>query len=100
MSILEEHGLIMATVDQVSASNLEPLSAYERAIVGVVAELRDNVDAASITALVRDGGEALGYVREALEVLGELDPQLLVRVAIDALVSAHVDARAVVDQGH
>jgi hypothetical protein len=100
MTILEEHGLIMASVDRVSASDLEPLTAHERAIAGVVAELRDNVDAGSITALVRHGGEALGYVREALEVLGELDPQLLVRVALDALVSAHLDPRGVVDQSH
>ena len=53
------------------------------------AALRADVDAASITALVRDKDEGLEYVREALEVLGELDPQLLVRVALDALVCAH-----------
>jgi hypothetical protein len=92
MSILEEHGLIMASVDEVSASDREPLTAHERAIVGIVADLRANVDAASITALVRDEGEGLEYVREALEVLGELDPQLLVRVALDALVCVHSGA--------
>jgi hypothetical protein len=91
MSILEERGLIMASVDHASASDLEPLTAHERAIVGVAAELRANVDAASITALVRGGSEALECVREALEVLGELDPQLLVGVALHALVCAHVD---------
>ncbi len=91
MSSFEEHGLIMANVDHASASDLDPLTAHERAIVGVVSELRADVDAASITALVREGGEALECVREALEVLGELDPQLLVAVALDALVCAHVD---------
>jgi hypothetical protein len=93
MSFLEEHEPIMASVDHASASDLEPLTAHERAIVGVVAELRANSHAASITALMRDGDEALESVREALEVLGELDPQLLVRVALDALVCAHVDDR-------
>ncbi len=98
MSILEEHGVVMASVDQASVPNLEPLTAHERDIVGVVAELRANVDAASITALVRDGGEARECVREALELLGELDPQLLVRVALDALVCAHGDGRGAARQ--
>jgi hypothetical protein len=61
--------------------------------VGVVAQLRGSDDAAPITALVRGGGDALEFVREALDVLGELDPHLLVRVALDALVCAHVDDR-------
>jgi hypothetical protein len=91
MSSLDDHGLIMTSVDHASASDLDPLTAHERAIVGVVAELRADVDASSVTALVREGGEALECVREALEVLGELDPQLLVGVALDALVCAHVD---------
>jgi hypothetical protein len=100
MSFLEEHGLIIASVDHVSVSDLEPLSAHERAIVGVVAELRANFHPASITASVRDGGEALECVREALEVLGELDPQLLVRVALDALVCAYADDRGARDGAH
>ena len=50
MSILEEHGPIMASADCVSASELEALTAHERAIVGVVAQLRADIDAASITA--------------------------------------------------
>jgi|GEM_PF-6697214 len=94
MSVIEEHGMILASVDAASSFELGALSAHERQVVGVVTQLRANVDPASITAMVRDGGGALECVREALEVLGELDPELLVRVALDALVCAHVDDRA------
>jgi hypothetical protein len=48
----------MASIDHASASDLASLTAHERAIVGVVTQLRAGVDAAPITALVRDGGEA------------------------------------------
>ncbi len=71
-----------------ASGDLEQLTPHERAIVGVVAQLRDHAEAAPLAALVRDGGEARERVREALEVLGELDPQLLVRVALEALVRA------------
>jgi hypothetical protein len=81
----------MVSVDSESGADLEQLTAHERAIMAVVAQLRANDDAAPVAALVRAGGQALERVREALEVLGEFDPQLLVQVALDALVSAHVD---------
>ncbi len=83
----------MASVDHVPWSELEALTAHERTIVGVVAQLRANSRAAALTTLVRGGDKTLECVREALEVLGELDPQLLVQVALDALVSVHVDDR-------
>jgi hypothetical protein len=89
----------MASVDHVSTSELEPLTAHEREIVGIAVQLRASVDAAPIPALVRDGGQALEFVREALEVLGELDPQLLVLVALDALVGAHSSDRGAVRDG-
>jgi hypothetical protein len=92
VSVSEEHGLIMASVDHLPGSEVEPLTAHERVIVNVVAQLRVDGETAPLTAWVRAGGEALECVREALEVLGELDPQLLVQVALDALVSAPVHA--------
>jgi hypothetical protein len=91
VSVSEESSPIMVSVDRESGSDLEQLTAHERLIVGVVAELRANDETAPLAALVRDGGEALEHAREALEVLGELDPRLLVQVALDALVRAHVD---------
>jgi hypothetical protein len=94
----------MVSVGSESGPDLRQLTAHERAIVGVVAQLRANDEAAPVAALVRDGGEALERVREALEVLGELDPQLLVQVALDALVYARVDNAGVatepLSQGH
>jgi hypothetical protein len=89
--VSQESRPTVASVDSEFGSGLEQLTAHERAIMGVVAQLRASDAAASVAALVRDGGEALERVREALEVLGEFDPQLLVQVALDALACAHVD---------
>ena len=93
VSALEEHGLIMASPDHGSWPELEQLTAHERTIVDVVAQLRANGESAPLTAFVQGGHEGLEHVREALEVLGELDPQLLVQVALDALICVHLDGR-------
>jgi hypothetical protein len=88
-----EHGP-MASPDHASGPEPEQLAAHERMIVGVVAQLHDDGESAPLTALVHGGQEGLTHAREALEVLGELDPQLLVQVALDALICVHLGGRA------
>jgi hypothetical protein len=70
--------------------DLEPLTADERAIVGVLAQMRATGNSAPLRDWAREGGEALERVREALRVLGELDLQLLVAVALDGLLGVDV----------
>jgi hypothetical protein len=93
--VTQENG---ASVDHLTAFDLEALTADERVIVGIVAQLRADGDAAPLRAWAREGGEALERVREALKVLGEFDPQSLVALALDGLVCAHIDDRSAVRQ--
>jgi len=93
VSACVEHGPIMASLDHVSGPELEQLAAHERMIVDLVAQLHDDGESAPLTALVHRGQEGLAHAREALEVLGELDPQLLVQVALDALICVHLEGR-------
>jgi diguanylate cyclase (GGDEF)-like protein len=72
-------------------SDPEPLTTRERTVVDLVAQLQTSVDPAAIARMVREGGEALACLREAVEVLGELDPQLLVGLALDALIAQGED---------
>jgi hypothetical protein len=97
VSVTQENQAITASVDHLTAPDLEALTADECVIVGIVAQLR-NGDAAPLRAWAREGGEALERVREALKVLGELDPPLLVALALDGLVCAHVDDHSAVRQ--
>ena len=83
----------MASLDHASGPELEQLAAHERMIVDLVAQLHDDGESAPLTALVHRGQEGLAHAREALEVLGELDPQLLVQVALDALICVHLEGR-------
>jgi hypothetical protein len=82
----------MSSLDHAYGPELEQLTAHERTIVDVVAQLRANGESAPLTALVHSGHEGLERVREALGVLGELDPQHLVQVALNALIRVHHDA--------
>jgi hypothetical protein len=91
MSVTQENGAITAEADDLTTFDLEALTANERVVVAIIARLRADGDAASLRAWAREGGEALERVREALEVLGELDPPLLIALALDGLVCAQTD---------
>jgi hypothetical protein len=78
--------------DHLTAFDAGALSAEEYVIVGIVTQLAAG-DAAPVRAWAREGGEALERVREALHVLGELDRQLLVNVALDGLLGADASVR-------
>jgi uncharacterized protein YbcI len=98
VSAREAHGTIMASLDHVSRPELEQLTAHERTIVDVVAQLLANGESAPLTALLHGGHDGLERVRGALDVLGELDRQLLVQVALDALICAHLDGRGAAER--
>ncbi len=92
-SILDDYSLPLASDGHLSGLEAEPLTEHDRRILGVVAQLSGNGKAAALAAWTREGGDALEYAREALEILGEFDRQLLVQVALDALICVHADAR-------
>jgi hypothetical protein len=92
-TVPEENGM---SVDQPTAFDLEALTEDESAIVGIVAQLRASGEVALLRTWAREGGEALDRVREALSVLGELDPRLLVEVALDGLIRAQFEDRSAV----
>ena len=66
-------------------------TAQERATMALVARLHADGDTASLIALLHDGHEGPERVRDALILLAELDPELMVQVALDALIQAHLD---------
>ena len=70
----------------------------EREIVALVAHLRDTGDTSALAALLKghDGGPE--RARDALTLLGELDPQLLVQVALDTLIQENFDDPASAEQ--
>ena len=68
----------------------DDLSAEDREIVELVRKLRDTGDLHPLIALLRgaDGGPT--HARTALRVLADLDPDLLVQVALDHLIDENV----------
>ncbi|HEX6745095.1 MAG TPA: hypothetical protein VF087_12805 [Solirubrobacteraceae bacterium] len=62
----------------------------ERATIALLAGLRADGDAAALIALLQDGREGPARVRDALIVLADLDPELIVQLALDALIEAYV----------
>jgi hypothetical protein len=69
----------------------------ENEVASLVRRLRADGDTAPLIALLHSGREGPGRVRDALTVLAELDPELIVEVALDALLLAHVDDRRPTD---
>ncbi len=76
----------------------EELPPEEREIVQLVRHVRDNGDTRPLVALLKgeDGGPE--RARTALHLLGELDPELLVQVALDALIDANFDDPSTAEQ--
>jgi hypothetical protein len=73
----------MADDDQPTAAQQEVLSLARR--------LRADGDTAPLMTLLKDGREGPERVRDALMLLAELDAELIVQVALDALLRAPVD---------
>ena len=74
------------------------VSEDERETVDLVGQLRDTGDTRPLIALLKghDGGPE--RARDALSLLGELDPQLLVQVTLDTLIREHFDDPAAAAQ--
>ncbi|HEX7297646.1 MAG TPA: hypothetical protein VF257_01485 [Solirubrobacteraceae bacterium] len=69
----------------------ESLTARERATLTLVTQLRADGDTASLIASLREDHDGPERVRDVLALLAELDPELIVQVALDALIQAHAD---------
>ena len=66
----------------------ESPSQQERDTIALVGLLRSTGDTATLVGLLRGAGPE--RARDALSLLGELDRELLVQVALDALIDANV----------
>jgi hypothetical protein len=69
----------------------DPPIAHEDEVLSLVRELRADADTTPLIALLQSGRDGPERVRDALIVLAELDPELIVQIALDALLGAHVD---------
>ncbi len=68
----------------------ETPSEQERDTIALVGLLRASGNATPLVDLLRGAGAGPGRARDALSLLGELDRELLVQVALDALIDANV----------
>ena len=64
----------------------------ERETLALVTRLRGEGDVAALVALLQGGERGRERARDALTVLAELDPEVIVQVALDALIHGHVNA--------
>lgn len=67
----------------------DPPIAHEDEVLALVQRLRADGDTAPLITVLQDGPEGPERVRDALAILADLDPELIVQVALDALVLAH-----------
>lgn len=71
--------------------NDDPPTADEEQTLSLVRRLRADADIEPLVASLRDGHQGPERVRDALILLAELDPNLIVQVALDALIQAHLN---------
>jgi hypothetical protein len=71
------------------ASEDQPTDA-EREALSLARGLAADVDAGPLITSLADGHDGPERVRDALTLLAELDPDLIVQVALDALIQAHL----------
>jgi hypothetical protein len=67
------------------------LSTDERATLELVTQLVASESLDPLIARLRDGDVGPGGARDALRVIAELDPDLLVQVTLDNLITTHVE---------
>ena len=73
-------------------------SQQERETIALVGLLRSTGDTATLVGLLRDAGGGPERARDALSLLGELDRELLVQVALDALIDGNFADPAAAEQ--
>jgi hypothetical protein len=66
-------------------------TAEERAALSLARRLVADGDTGPLVTSLRDGHDGPERVRDALTFLAELDPDLIVQVALDALIEARVN---------
>jgi hypothetical protein len=69
----------------------DPPTAEEEQALALVRQLRADGDTAALITSLRDGHQGHERVRDALTLLAELDADLVVQVALDALIQAHIN---------
>ena len=72
------------------ANDEQPITS-EQEVLSLVRRLLADGDTAPLIALLQDGRAGPERVRDALIIIADLDPELIVQVALDALLRAHVD---------
>jgi len=76
----------------------EEATPEERETAELVKALRETGNLRPLVAVLRDGDGGGERARDALELLGELDPELLVQIALDTLIDDYVDDPALAQQ--
>lgn len=85
-------------VDARSVTADDQPTAEERAALTLARQLVADADIGPLIAALRDGDGGPERVRDALTLLAELDPDVIVQVALDALVQAHLNDPAAAHQ--
>ncbi|HEX7298530.1 MAG TPA: hypothetical protein VF257_05960 [Solirubrobacteraceae bacterium] len=85
-------------VDGSRMADSDGFESREKEILSLVARLRADADISALLALLRTDEDGPERVRDALAVLAELDPELIVQVALDALIAGHLGAPATAEQ--
>ena len=75
-------------------ANDDPQTADEEQTLSLVRQQRAEVDTAALITSLQDGRRGPERVRDALTLLAELDPDLIVQIALDALIQAHINDAA------
>jgi hypothetical protein len=75
-------------------ANDDPQTADEEQTLSLVRQQRAEVDTAALITSLQDGRQGPERVRDALTLLAELDPDLIVQIALDALIQAHINDAA------
>ncbi len=72
-------------------ATLDDLPPDERSIAELAAQLRDSGNLHPLIARLRDGEVGPESARDALRTLAELDPDLLVQITLDGLVTTYLE---------
>ncbi len=71
-------------------ASVEDLSPEEQTTIELASELRDSGNLHPLIARLRDGVVGPERARDALRILAELDPDLLVQITLDGLITEYL----------
>jgi hypothetical protein len=87
----ESHLLALVARWPGQMSFADDLSPEERATVELATQLVDSGNLHPLIARLRDGDIGPESARDALRILGQLDPDLLVQITLDGLITAYLE---------